>query len=86
MLTQVTYVSGGVGMNIQLPNKFFYSDGWKRLAYVEDGILYIEGDVNYEGQRHGIGKCTTPHYVLIVQWKNDKFSGWGSNEQSTLRP
>lgn len=35
-------------MNIQLPEKFFYSDDWKRLAYVEDGILYVEGDVNFE--------------------------------------
>ena len=53
--------------------------------YNKDDINLIQiyqGDLNYEGQRHGIGKCTTPHYVLIGQWKNDKFSGWGRESRT----
>ena len=53
--------------------------------YNKDDINQIQiyqGDLNYEGQRHGIGKCTTPHYVLIGQWKNDKFSGWGRESRA----
>ena len=52
-------------MNIQLPEKFFYSSDWKRLAYVDDKILYIQGDVNYENLMyslaysiHGYDKCS----------------------------
>ena len=40
-------------------------------------IKIYQGDLNKKGQRHGIGKYTTPFYVLIGMWKNDKFSGWG---------
>ena len=40
-------------------------------------IQIYQGDLNIQGQRHGQGKCTTPYYVLIGQWKNDQFSGWG---------
>ena len=40
-------------------------------------ITIYQGDLNREGQRHGIGKYTTPFYVLIGMWKNDKFTGWG---------
>ena len=42
-----------------------------------NNIQIYQGDLNSQGQRHGQGKCTTPYYVLIGQWKNDKFSGWG---------
>ena len=42
-----------------------------------NNIQIYQGDLNSEGKRHGQGKCTTPYYVLIGQWKNDKFSGWG---------
>jgi hypothetical protein len=35
-------------MNIELPSKFFYSANDRNIAYVKDGILYIEGYVNYE--------------------------------------
>lgn len=35
-------------MNIQLPDKFYYSNDWKSRAYVEDGELFVEGTVNYE--------------------------------------
>ena len=48
--------------------------------YNKDNMDYIQiyqGDLNSSGQRHGQGKCTTPYYVLIGQWKNDQFSGWG---------
>ena len=45
-------------------------------------IQIYQGDLNYQGQRHGLGKCTTPYYVLIGQWKNDKFSGWGRESRS----
>ena len=42
-----------------------------------NNIRIYQGDLNKLGQRHGIGKYTTPYYVLIGMWKNDKFSGWG---------
>jgi hypothetical protein len=45
-------------------------------------IQIYEGDVNAYGQRHGIGKCTTPYYVLMGMWKNDKFSGWGRESRT----
>ena len=45
-------------------------------------IQIYQGDLNYQGQRHGQGKCTTPYYVLIGQWKNDQFSGWGRESRS----
>lgn len=41
-------------MNIQLPDKFFYSNDWKRTAYVDDKVLYIEGDVNYENLMYSL--------------------------------
>ena len=41
-------------MNIQLPENFFYSNDWKRLAYVEDGVLYVEGDVNFENLMYSL--------------------------------
>ena len=40
-------------------------------------ITIYQGDLNREGKRQGIGKYTTPFYVLIGMWKNDKFTGWG---------
>ncbi len=43
----------------------------------KNNIQIYQGDLNSQGQRHGQGKCTTPYYVLIGQWKNDQFSGWG---------
>ena len=43
---------------------------------INDIKLYI-GDLNKDGQRHGIGKYITSYYVLIGMWKNDVFSGWG---------
>ena len=45
-------------------------------------IQIYQGDLNSLGQRHGQGKCTTPYYVLIGQWKNDQFSGWGRESRS----
>ena len=69
---------------------YFYIDKEKVCpnnlkVYNKDDINQIQiyqGDLNYEGQRHGIGKCTTPNYVLIGQWKNDKFSGWGRESRN----
>ena len=43
----------------------------------KNNLQIYQGDLNSKGQRHGQGKCTTPYYVLIGQWKNDQFSGWG---------
>ena len=40
-------------------------------------IQIYQGDLNKNGERHGIGKFTVPFYVLIGMWKKDKFSGWG---------
>ena len=48
----------------------------------ENFIQIYEGEVNAAGQRHGIGKCTTPNGVFIGMWKNDKFSGWGRESKS----
>lgn len=42
-----------------------------------NGIKVYQGDINKKGERHGIGKLTTPNYILIGMWKDDKFSGWG---------
>jgi hypothetical protein len=42
-----------------------------------NNIRIYQGDLNKLGQRHGIGKYTTPYYVLIGMWKKDKFNGWG---------
>lgn len=41
-------------MNIQLPDKFFYSSDWDRFAYVDDGVLYVNGDVNYENLMYSL--------------------------------
>lgn len=41
-------MKGSVAMNIALPNKFFYSAGERDRAFVDKGILYIEGRVNFE--------------------------------------
>ena len=38
--------------------------------------IYL-GDLNENGQRHGIGKLITAYYVLIGMWKKDKLTGWG---------
>lgn len=35
-------------MNIELPSKFFYSANDRNIAYVKNGILYVEGQINYE--------------------------------------
>ena len=43
----------------------------------KNNLQIYQGDLTAGGVRHGQGKCTTPYYVLIGQWKNDKFSGWG---------
>ena len=42
-----------------------------------NNVEIYKGDLNYDNQRHGIGKLTTPHYVRIGTWRNDKFTGWG---------
>ena len=42
-----------------------------------NNLQIYQGDLNASGQRHGLGKCTTPYYVLMGTWKNDQFSGWG---------
>lgn len=41
-------------MNIQLPERFYYSKDWKQTAYVEDEILYVQGDVNYENLMYSL--------------------------------
>ena len=48
----------------------------------KNNLQIYQGEVNAYGQRHGIGKCTTPYYVLMGMWKNDKFSGWGRESRS----
>ena len=48
--------------------------------YKHQDINYVkiyQGDLNKNGERHGIGKLTTPYFVLIGMWKEDKFNGWG---------
>ena len=35
-------------MNIELPERFFYSSDCRHNSYVQDGILYVEGCTNYE--------------------------------------
>ena len=48
----------------------------------QNNLQIYQGDLNASGQRHGIGKCTTPYYILIGMWKNDKFSGWGRESRN----
>ena len=47
-----------------------------------NSIKIYQGHINKKGQRHGIGKLTTPNYILIGMWKDDKFSGWGRDSRS----
>jgi len=42
-----------------------------------DNIQIYNGELNYDNQRHGEGKLTTPKYVRIGTWRYDKFTGWG---------
>ena len=50
-----------------------------KIYYHHDinNVKIYQGDLNKKGERHGIGKLTTPYYILIGMWKEDKFSGWG---------
>lgn len=48
----------------------------------KNNLQIYQGEVNAIGQRHGIGKCTTPYYILIGMWKNDQFSGWGRESRT----
>ena len=41
-------------MNIALPKKFFYSAGERDRAFVDKGILYIEGRINFEDLMYSI--------------------------------
>ncbi len=66
-----------INKNECFPNNFkVYNENDK------NNLQIYEGEINAAGQRHGIGKCTTPYYVLIGMWKNDKFSGWGRESRS----
>ena len=42
-----------------------------------NNVQIYNGELNYDNQRHGEGKLTTPKYVRIGMWRNDKFTGWG---------
>ena len=57
-------IYGGVPMNIELPEKFFYTSRYRRNSYVQDGILYVEGGLEYEDlmyslsySMHGYDSC-----------------------------
>ena len=42
-----------------------------------NNVQIYNGEMNYDNQRHGEGKLTTPKYVRYGTWRNDKFTGWG---------
>ena len=50
-----------------------------KIYYHNDinNVKIYQGDLNKKGERHGVGKLTTPYFALIGMWKEDKFSGWG---------
>lgn len=52
-------------MNIQLPNKFFYSTDWKRTAYVDDNVLYIQGNVSYENLMYSLAYSISGYQKCI---------------------
>ena len=35
------------------------------------------GDINSEGEMHGLGKLVSPNVVRIGTWRHNKFTGWG---------
>ena len=61
-----------------IPNNDIYNNQLKIYKCKNiNSIKVYQGDINKKGQRHGIGKLTTPNYILIGMWKDDNFSGWG---------
>ena len=45
------------------------------------GLLEIyEGEMNFNFQKHGTGKLTTPFYKMEGTWRDGEFTGWGRKE------
>ena len=67
----VMKIYGGVPMNIELPEKFFYTSRYRYNSYVQNGKLYVEGGLEYEDLMyslsysiHGYDKCVYCGKVL----------------------
>ena len=62
-----------------IPNqtRIYYPRDFQRLA------IY-QGDLSSDlMRRHGFGVLTTPFYVRIGQWRDDRFTGWGREIRRT---
>ena len=42
-----------------------------------ENLEIYQGEVNYQREKHGEGRLTTPKYVRIGTWRDDEFTGWG---------
>ena len=40
-------------------------------------VSVYEGDININNERHGFGRLTTVKSVILGQWRNGAFTGWG---------
>ena len=40
-------------------------------------VSVYEGDININNERHGFGRMTTVKSVILGQWRNGAFTGWG---------
>ena len=66
-------------------NQFFnYDKGFVipygvKIKYPNDPsrVSIYEGDVNINNERHGFGRLTTTKGVILGEWRNDQFTGWG---------
>ena len=42
-----------------------------------NNIEIYEGEINFQKEKHGKGRMTTPNYTRIGTWRDDEFTGWG---------
>ena len=42
-----------------------------------DNMEIYEGEINFQKEKHGKGRMTTPNYTRIGTWRDDEFTGWG---------
>jgi hypothetical protein len=40
-------------------------------------IEIYQGEINYQKEKHGRGRLTTPNFVRVGTWRDDEFTGWG---------
>ena len=42
-----------------------------------DNLEIYQGEINFQNEKHGIGRLTAPKYVRVGTWRDDQFTGWG---------